>query len=179
MQEQKFEEFFKYLDSFSTKMMYAPFNREYMRLNAFFLMGDEKKIRKQFDVMFTKGMSKKQNLDISMKAFYFYLDDNNKLKVREMLDRIQKCGNDEFYTQCKIMADVLMEKSVAYIDDMEQQVKQCDGVDRGMFQYLLGVQYLNKNDHKNAMQHLRCAQNDLKGSPYELKIKQLMKENAK
>ena len=45
MQKQDFDTFFKRLDSFTTKLFYAPFNREYMRLNAYFLMGDEKKLK--------------------------------------------------------------------------------------------------------------------------------------
>ena len=179
MQKQDFDSFFKRLDSFLTKLFYAPFNREYMRLNAYFLMGDEKNIRKQFDVIFAQRMNKKQSLDISMKAFYFYMDDKNKLKVDEMLDRIQKCGNEEFYSQCKIMSDIVIDKSAAYIDEMEKQVKECTGIDRGMFHYMLGLQYLNKKEKKAAMEHLHHAQADLKGSPYELKIEQLIKDNAK
>lgn len=176
MQNQNFEKLFKRLDSFIVKLLYAPYDREYMRLNAYFLMGDEKKIRKQFDIMFTKRMNKKQNFDISIKAFYFYIDDGNKLKVREMLDRVQKYGNEEFYTQCKIMYDVVIEKSDTYINDMEKQIKQCEGIDRGMYHYLLGLQYMNKKDTKNALNHLHSAQKDLKGSPYELKIKQAIKD---
>ena len=42
-----------------------------MRLNAYFLMGDEKKIKEQFDLILTLRMSKKQDIDISLKAFYF------------------------------------------------------------------------------------------------------------
>ncbi len=63
-----------------------------------------------------------------------------------MLQRIQKCGNEEIYTQCKIMSAIVIDKSIEYIDDMEAQVKQCEGIDRGMFHYLLGLQYLNKKD---------------------------------
>ncbi len=69
MQKQDFDTFFKRLDSFTTKLFYAPFNREYMRLNAYFLMGDEKKIKEQFDLILTLRMSKKQDIDISLKAF--------------------------------------------------------------------------------------------------------------
>lgn len=179
MQKQDFDTFFKRLDSFTTKLFYAPFNREYMRLNAYFLMGDEKKIKEQFDLILTLRMSKKQDIDISLKAFYFYIDDKNKQKIEEMLQRIQKCGNEEIYTQCKIMSAIVIDKSIEYIDDMEAQVKQCEGIDRGMFHYLLGFQYLNKKDTPKAMEHLQSAQKDLKDSPYELKIKQIIKEHKK
>lgn len=179
MQKQDFDTFFKRLDSFTTKLFYAPFNREYMRLNAYFLMGDEKKIKEQFDLILTLRMSKKQDIDISLKAFYFYIDDKNKQKTEEMLQRIQKCGNEEIYTQCKIMSAIVIDKSIEYIDDMEAQVKQCEGIDRGMFYYLLGLQYLNKKDTPKAMEHLQSAQKDLKDSPYELKIKQIIKEHKK
>lgn len=170
MQKQDFDTFFKRLDSFTTKLFYAPFNREYMRLNAYFLMGDEKKIKEQFDLILTLRMSKKQDIDISLKAFYFYIDDKNKQKTEEMLQRIQKCGNEEIYTQCKIMSAIVIDKSIEYIDDMEAQVKQCEGIDRGMFHYLLGLQYLNKKDTPKAMEHLQSAQKDLKDSPYNSRI---------
>lgn len=177
LQTQNFDDFTKRLDSLSCRYFYPPFNREYMRLNSYFLMADEQKIKEQFDMMLHMRMNKKQELDICIKAFYFYLDEGNKRKVHELLKRIhEKDKKEEVYTQCRIMSDIMLDHSTAYIDAMEQQVKEAKDMDRGMFHYMLALQYSYLGNTKKEMQHLRSASIDMKGTPYELKINALLKE---
>lgn len=46
--------FEKLLDGFACTFSFKPYNREYMRLNSYFIQGDKKKIEVQLDTIFKK-----------------------------------------------------------------------------------------------------------------------------
>lgn len=176
LQNQEYDKFFKILDSLGCKYFFAPFNREHMRLNAYFMMGDGEKIRNQFDLILNMHINKKQRLDVSMKAFYFYVDEEDKVKAKEILDKLQGVSDETMYEQCNLIYEILLLKKTDYIDVMEEHVKECEpGFDRGMFHYLLALQYSYLNEHKKEMAHLRVAKTDMKDTPYEGKINKMIK----
>ena len=176
LQNQDFDKFFTILDSLACKYFFAPFNREHMRLNAFFMMGDSTKIREQFDLILNMRINKKQRLDVCMKAFYFYVDEEDKVKAKEILDRMQGVTDETLYEQCNLIYENLLLKKTDYIDVMEEHVKACEpGFDRGMFHYLLALQYSYLDQKKKEMEHLRIAKTDMKDTPYETKINKMIK----
>lgn len=177
LQKRDFDAYFKVLDSLSCKYFYPPFNREYMRLNAYMMIPDQKKIGEQFDLMLGMRMAKKQDLDVSIKAFYYYLDEENKKKCRELLERLKKLDQEGMAHECEVIYDIFLCKETKYIETMEEQLKdpECKGLNRGMFQYMLGLQYGYKKDHKKEMEYLQLAKEELKETPYAMKIDELLK----
>lgn len=171
-----FDDYFKTIDTFLCKMYFPAFNREYMRLNGYVIKGDKKEVDAQFEVLLNMRMNKKQEIDIVMKSFYYFLEDENAKKAKQMLERIRKFGED-YFNESEVMYNVCIEKSTKYIDEMEEalQDSECKEVNRGMFLYLLGLQYGNENQKKKMKEYLKEAQGLLKGTPYELKIRALLK----
>lgn len=177
LQQGKFDEYFKLLDSFSCKYLYPAFNREYMRLNGYLMKADGKKIEECFDVMLHMRMNKKQELDVVIKAFYYYLDEGNKKKCKTLLTRLKNIAEENIVQECKVIYDILLEEKTSYIDDMEAQLKEegLQDAQKGMFHYMLALQYGYLNNGQKKREHLKAASHDLKGTPYEMKIQQLMK----
>lgn len=177
LQQGKFEEYFKLLDSFSCKYLYPAFNREYMRLNGYLMKADVKKIEECFDLILRMRMNKKQELDVVIKAFYYYLDEGNKKKCKTLLARLKNIADESIAQECKVIYDILLEEKTAYIDDMEAQLKEegLEDTQKGMFHYMLALQYGYLNNTQKKREHLKAASQDLKGTPYEMKIQQLLK----
>ena len=118
LQKQDFDDYYKTVDSFATKLLIPPFNREYMRMNGLIMQGRKGKVEEQFDLMLNMRMNQKQEIDIVMKAFYYYMEDENKRRAKQLLERVRKFG-DDYYNESKIMYDVYLEKSTEYIASME------------------------------------------------------------
>lgn len=176
LREGRFEDYFKTLDTITCKYFYPPFNREYMRMNAYVMQSNQAKVEEQFNLLLNMRMSKKQEIDIVVKAFYYYIDEENKTKTRELLDRMGKIGDDAIAKECQIIYDIFILKEVKYIDTMLEQLAnpEVTGVNRGMFHYMLAVQYANNKNAKEEMLHLEKALVDLKGTPYEIRINYLL-----
>lgn len=176
MSKQDFDKVFKILDSFGCKSFFTAMDRERLRLDNFVLMANADKIREQFNMMLNMRISKKEKADIYVKAFYFYLDEHDKRRAKEMVDKMKGYVDDTTHTQCKLIYDVVLDKSTAYVNILEESVKEYQaGYDRGMLHYLLGLQYGYLGKKKEQLEHLRTAKKDMKDSPYEARINKILK----
>lgn len=181
LQQGDFDAYFKRLDTLSCKYFYPPFNREYMRLNGYIMKADKKKIEECFDLILKMRLSKKQNLDVTIKAFYYYLDEDSKKKCKSLLERLKEIADESITRECQIIYDILLEEKTSYIEEMEEQLKneELQEAQKGMFHYMLALQYsyLKEDDKKN--EHLHAASKNLQGTPYEMKINEMLKGNKK
>ncbi len=177
IQTRKFKEAFDIIDSFSCKYFFPAFNREYMRLNAYYMMGDAKEIKNQLELILHMRINKKQKANVAIKAFYFYVDENNRVKAKEMLEDIKGLISDVMYEQMRLIYEIVLLGKTNYVDLMEEQVKtEKDAFNRGMYHYFLAIQYGHLDEKKKRLEHLRSAKKDMKGTPYEIKINQMLKE---
>lgn len=177
LKEAKFDDYYNTIDSMICKFYYPAFNREYMRMNGLVMQGEKARVEEQFDLMLQMRMNKKQEIDIVMKAFYYYLEDGNKKRAKQLLERVRKFGED-YFNESQIMYEVYLENSTKYIDEMEEALKdpECKDANRGMFLYMLGLQYGNDGQKKKMKEYLREAQGLLKNTPYEVKIRAILKD---
>lgn len=176
LKREEYSAYLKVLDSFSCKCLFPVYLRESMRLNVYMLQGDVEKIRNQFYFLLHQiRLTKKQTLDIAIKAFYFYVDDENKKEAKDVLNRIKKLSNSEqFIQKCQEIYDVFLEKSSKHIIYMEQKLTQLTGVEKGMYHYMLALQYQYENNISKEMEHLALASEQLKDTPYQEKIEEMI-----
>ena len=167
--------FYRKVDTFFAKLLIAPFKREYMRLCMLFMEGDKAKIEEQLDLVLKMRLSAQDSLDVHFKAFYFYVDCKNKVKANEVLRKIRTMVDDENYRQIKLVYDIELDKSSAYIEGMEELVKREKGYDAGLYYYYLGVQYNTIGKIKMSQERFKLALKELKGTPYEIKIRKYLK----
>lgn len=177
MANQDYTAYMKLLNSLPCKYLFPLYNREYMRLNAYIMQGDTKQIENQFDYLLHRvRLLTKQEFDLLTKAFYFYIDENKKDKAKETLHRLKKvCKDKEYLQRCEEMYDVFIEKKSNHIKMMEKAIETMEGIDRGMYHYMLALQYRYKKNARKEMEHLVCASEDLKDTPYSVKIDELIK----
>lgn len=174
LQQRDFDTFFKATDCLASKYFFPYFNRLYMKLNAYIIMPDQKKVEETFEELLKLRLNKKQNLDVSIKAFYYYVDEGSKKKCKELLERIKGLENETAMQECQMIFDIFLDKKANYIEDMEAQLKDAEGVNKGMLYYMLGMQYDNLGNQTKGKEYMSEALTFLKGTPYEMKITEMM-----
>ena len=185
LSQQNYEEFEAILDNFFTMCSFKPYNREYMRLTAYLMQNDPKKIDTQIQFIFEKlKMKDVQEFAVATRGFYFYVETKNYKKAKEMLEICQKTFNapNELHIM-ELIYSILVEHESIYIQEIEDRLhalpKNNDDattVRKGIFEFLLGLQYHYKNDKKTSHSYLRSALVHCKDTPYEQEIKKILSE---
>ena len=89
---------------------------------------------------------------------------------------VEENGSPDAAKEMRMVASVLLRKEAKYIKEMKAYYDNAQSDDqRGMFAYMLGLQYSYIDDDKNAMKYLKEAKRDLKDTPYEEVIDDLLK----
>lgn len=153
LQSGEFGDYLTLLDSTFVTLVFPKFNRLYMRLNAYLFMDDEKNALKLLDIMLKMKVSKKQRVDLIVKAFNIYIEQNQYDKAEKLLDEIKTFDKD-IHLECKKTFDIFALKKYHYIKEMEDKLSEVSGVNLGFLEYLLSIQYENKGDHKKSEYYL-------------------------
>lgn len=177
LRDRDFDKFFKIADGWLSKFFFPYFNRVYMKMNAYMLMPDQKKLEETMEELLNMRLNKKQNLDISVKAFYYYIDESKKGKCKELLERIKSLGEESAIKECQMMYDIFLNHKSNYIDSMISDVEKAEGMGKGMLYYMIAVQYENQNDKVKMKEYITLANDLLKDTPYAGKINEMMKGN--
>ena len=182
-----YKQFEKILDGFWCTFSFRPFNREYMRLTSYMMQNDKEKISNQFDKLFNQiKLNNEQEAAVANRAFYFYLETENYSKAHEMLKICQEKNettNDIEIMQ--IMYSILGEKKSEHIKDIKTQLESLKNAPNattnnanivriGIYEYLLGLQYMYKDNKKESKKYLNSALQHCKGTPYEKEILALL-----
>lgn len=183
----EYEKLEEILDGFWCTFSYKPYNREFMRLTAYTMQGDKKKIEAQFDSMFQKlRMSTKQKLPLAKRAFYFYLETSQFEKAHDMLTLCKEDPNGNELHVMQMMYDILAEKKSNHIQEIKASLdqlkkqkevlnKESNRVKIGVYEYLIGLQYHYLQNKKTSRSYLESALNHCRHTPYEPMIQELLK----
>lgn len=179
MSEENYDQFYQILDSFWCKFALHPADREMMRLSAVLSQGEVGKIEDQITMMLHMRMKKKRKAAVAMQGFYFYVEMKNRRKADKMISIVQENVGPEAAKELKMISSVLLRKEAKYIHEMQAYYDNAAADEqKGMFAYLLGLQYKYKNDTKKSKKYLKEALQKLKGTPYEEEIRGLLSETA-
>ncbi|MEG0329600.1 MAG: hypothetical protein RR602_00545 [Longicatena sp.] len=187
----EYESFEKLLDGFVCTFSFRPFNREYMRLTAYLMSNDKEKIEGQFDNIFKRiKMKDAQKLSVAKRGFYFYLENKNFDKTKKMLTICKKSDSDgnELHNM-QLMYDILVLQKSDYISEIKERLESLKKVQAtqntsahqvriGVFEYLLGLQYLYQNNKKSSKNYLESALSHCKNTPYENQILSLLNQKG-
>ena len=179
MSEEDYDRFYHILDSFWCKFALHPADREMMRLSAVLSQGDTAKIEDQINLMLHMRMKKKRKAAVAMQGFYFYVEMKNRRKADKMISIVQENAGPQSAKELKMIASVLLRKEAKYIHEMQAYYDNAVADEqKGMFAYLLGLEYKYKNDTRKSKKYLKEALQKLKGTPYEEEIRSLLSESA-
>lgn len=138
------QEFIVFVDSRLVSFLYPAYNRSMMRINAFLRQGRNDKALKEIDILITQPrLSGLQLQEVELKAFELSISSGNDKKASYWLKRIKEFGNDGLMQDCKIVYEVTMKGSSAYINKMESELPSATGERKAQLSYLLEKQYQN------------------------------------
>ena len=152
-----YESLFQLLDKFTCKVTYTAFDREFIRLNAYFDMNVYDKIKKQSDfIMDEMRLNDNQKIVFARQTFYYFLRKEKYKECVKVLNftKTSKTSNDKIHAM-EMMYSIEVLKESTYIDDIEKKLnKSEDKENQASLHYLLGLQYAYKQDSENAQKHL-------------------------
>ena len=125
-----------------------------MRLNAQMCLADTDASRRTIDEMLELNSSDKQRLVLLLRAFNFFVEQEDYERAGELLGELREKASPEQLAGCERTYAIFAEKSSAYVDQMEAELKDATGAERTTLLYLLSVQYENKGDVKRANEYL-------------------------
>ena len=141
-------------DKLSKKFLYRyyipAYNIEYMRLHGYILNQDTKNTDLQFSKLLEMRKNKKQEIDLYTKAFYYYVQVENKKKSEEMLEKVKTVCAEEEIKLCQIAYDVILCGKYNHIEEIEKEYQDAPEQLKTTLNYYLYLQYKNKGDLEKA-----------------------------
>ena len=136
------------------------FNREYLLLNAYLKVNDNKQIDTQVNnIMDHVPMNSKQKSALAKSVFYIYVDKKNASMIATFLE----------------IVDTLISGGIKYYDELKSDLEDVEytknNADTPYLEFLLSVIYKNMGNESKSKEYKNRALEDCKGTVYESLIK--------
>lgn len=154
------------------KICIPPFNREYLLLNAYLKLKDDKQIDTQVNnIMDHVPMNSKQKSALAKSVFYIYVDKKNASMIDRLLEMVSTTNDHALYRQMDIVNDTLISGGIKYYDelnsDLEDEEYTKNNEDTPYLEFLLSVIYKNMGNESKSKEYKNKALEDSKGTVYE------------
>lgn len=156
--EGDFEGCVRLLERPVVKLVYPRYNQLFMRLNAQMCLDNVQESRRIIDEMLKLKTSDEQRLVLLVRAFNFFVEQEGYARAKELLEELRQKASAEQLAECERTYAIFAQKSSAYVDQMEAELKGASGPERTTLLYLLSVQYENRGDVKRANEYLELVQ---------------------
>jgi len=161
LREGDLENYLKVLDRPLTNVLYPKYNVLFMRLNALLPMEDAKKPAAVIREMGSLKMNDEQRIALAVKAFTFYVEIEDELHAREVLEYLEANGDESMAKANRRTYDIFLRGSHAYIDEMESALSDASGVEEALLCQMLAIQYDNKGDKDRSASYRERAERSL------------------
>ena len=154
------------------KICIPPFNREYLLLNAYLKLNDDKQIDTQVNnIMDYVPMNSKQKSALAKSVFYIYVDKKNASMIDRLLEMVSTTNDHALYRQMDMVNDTLISGGIKYYDelksDLEDEEYTKNNEDTPYLEFLLSVIYKNMGNELKSKEYKNKALEDSKGTVYE------------
>lgn len=161
LREGDLENYLKVLDRPLTNVLYPKYNVLFMRLNALLAMDDAEKTAAVIREMGSLKMNDEQRIALAAKAFTFYVEIEDELHAREVLEYLEANGDESMAKANRRTYDIFLKGSHAYIDEMESALSDASGVEEALLCQMLAIQYDNKGDKDRSASYRERAERSL------------------
>lgn len=161
LREGDLENYLKVLDRPLTNVLYPKYNVLFMRLNALLAMDDAEKTAAVIREMGSLKMNDEQRIALAVKAFTFYVEIEDELHAREVLEYLEANGDESMAKANRRTYDIFLRGSHAYIDEMESALSDAIGVEEALLCQMLAIQYDNKGDKDRSASYRERAERSL------------------
>ena len=158
----KYDEFDKLVESKLVKVVFDPFNIDYIKLNSYMLRNDESLIDKGFKRFDEVRLNKRQKDDVEMKAFSYYLSKGNNLKATEYYNRINDSQTNKMKKEVDRLYSIYIKKESRYLEELLREVEQIDEKYRSADELLIAAMYSNLGDKKKEKEYRDLAESHMK-----------------
>ena len=154
------------------KICIPPFNREYLLLNAYLKLKDDKQIDTQVNnIMDHVPMNSKLKSALAKSVFYIYVDKKNASMIDRLLEMVSTTNDHALYRQMDMVNDTLISGGIKYYDelksDLEDEEYTKNNEDTPYLEFLLSVIYKNMGNESKSKEYKSKALEDSKGTIYE------------
>lgn len=146
------------IDSTKIKLLFDPFNREYMRLNCYIAHGQDKKVNEQVSLMDKMRINRKQRYAVYYNVFQYFISTNNETNTRNM-QRKMNAFIDENNLDPNIKNDLSMEiklyfdKDICTLPYIDEHLKNANDQEKAVWN--LKKAYVLK-ENKRLDEALKC-----------------------
>lgn len=161
LREGDLENYLKVLDRPLINVLYPKYNVLFMRLNALLAMDDAEKTAAVIREMGSLKMNDEQRIALAVKAFTFYVEIEDELHAREVLEYLEANGDESMAKANRRTYDIFLKGSHAYIDEMESALSDASGVEEALLCQMLAIQYDNKGDKDRSASYRERAERSL------------------
>lgn len=154
------------------KICIPPFNREYLLLNAYLKLKDDKQIDTQVNnIMDHVPMNSKQKSTLAKSVFYIYVDKKNASMIDRLLEMVSTTNDHALYRQMDMVNDTLISGGIKYYDELKSDLEDVEytknNEDTPYLEFLLSVIYKNMGNESKSKEYKSKALEDSKGTIYE------------
>ena len=158
------------------KICIPPFNREYLLLNAYLKLKDDKQIDTQVNnIIDHVPMNSKQKSVLAKSVFYIYVDKKNAPMIDRLLEMVSTTNDHALYRQMDMVNDTLISGGIKYFDELKSDLENTEytknNEDTPYLEFLLSVIYKNMGNESKSKEYKNKALEDSKGTVYESLIK--------
>ena len=154
------------------KICIPPFNREYLLLNAYLKLKDDKQIDTQVNnIIDHVPMNSKQKSALAKSVFYIYVDEKNASMIDRLLEMVSTTNDHALYRQMDMVNDTLISGGIKYYDELKSDLEDVEytknNEDTPYLEFLLSVIYKNMGNESKSKEYKNKALEDSKGTVYE------------
>ena len=154
------------------KICIPPFNREYLLLNAYLKLKDEKQIDTQVNnIIDHVPMNSKQKSALAKSVFYIYVDEKNASMIDRLLEMVSTTNDHALYRQMDMVNDTLISGGIKYYDELKSDLEDVEytknNEDTPYLEFLLSIIYKNMGNESKSKEYKNKALEDSKGTVYE------------
>ena len=154
------------------KICIPSFNREYLLLNAYLKLNDDKQIDTQVNnIIDHVPMNSKQKSVLAKSVFYIYVDKKNAPMIDRLLEMVSTTNDHALYRQMDMVNDTLISGGIKYFDELKSDLENTEytknNADTPYLEFLLSVIYKNMGNESKSKEYRNKALEDSKGTVYE------------
>ena len=154
------------------KICIPPFNREYLLLNAYLKLKDDKQIDTQVNnIIDHVPMNSKQKSALAKSVFYIYVDKKNASIIDRLLEMVSTTNDHALYRQMDMVNDTLISGGIKYYDELKSDLEDVEytknNEDTPYLEFLLSIIYKNMGNESKSKEYKNKALEDSKGTVYE------------
>ena len=176
------EKALKVIQSKAYRWFLGGFDQDWNLLRFYMSRDNKKMIEEQTNKLLYSNLNNGQRYKVCSNVFFYYLGEENKEMCEKLLEELDKTADEKEKQEMHMLYRVLIEKKAEDIDNvMKAMEERKDELERpqnkaqlGILQYLLGLQYRYQKNRRESDLWLTRAKENLKGTPYEKTIKELL-----